>query len=227
MKLATLFSGGKDSTYSAYLGKKQGHEIACLVSMRSKNPHSYMFHTPSISMAKKQAEAMQIPLIEQETEGEKEEELKDLKEAIMLAVKEYSIEGVATGAVESAYQATRIQKICDELKLEVFNPLWHKNTENYWKEMLDLGFKVIIVGVAAEGLGKEWLGKEIDKDSLEELKMLSQKYRFHLGFEGGEAETFVTDCPLFKKKLKIISADKVWNGNSGIYEIKDIKLIDK
>ena len=67
MKLGILFSGGKDSTYSAWLVKNFGYELTCLISIFSKNPESYMFHTPSIKKTKKQAEVMGIPIIIQKT----------------------------------------------------------------------------------------------------------------------------------------------------------------
>jgi len=214
LKLGFLFSGGKDSTYAAWLAKKEGYKISCLISLWSINKDSFMFHTPAIELTKKQAECMDIPLIIQETKGEKEIELRDLEKAIKLAIKKYKIEGIVTGAVESVYQASRIQKICNKLGIECFNPLWQKNPKEYWKEMFDLGFKIIIVSVSADGLNEKWLGKEITKDNFCELEKLSQKYFFHLGFEGGEAETFVLDCPLFKKKLNIKLKGFYGEGNS-------------
>lgn len=227
MKLGVLFSGGKDSTYAAYLAKKEGYEIGCLINMNSSNKFSYMFHTPSISQVKKQAEAMNLPIIIQETQGKKEQELDDLEKAIKLAIKKYKIQGIITGAVESIYQASRIQKICNKLGIECFNPLWQKNPKEYWGEMLELGFNIIIVGVSADGLGEKWLGKEINLELFQELEKLSKKYNFHLGFEGGEAETFVVDCPLFIKRLGIKIAERIWKDHSGIYNIKEINLIDK
>ena len=71
MKCAVLFSGGKDSCYAAYLMKKRGFDLSCLISIFSENKESYMFHTPSITKVKKQAEAMNLPLIIQKTKGEK------------------------------------------------------------------------------------------------------------------------------------------------------------
>ena len=117
MKCGVLFSGGKDSTYAAYLAKNSGNELSCLITVVSENPESYMFHTPSISKVKKQAEVMNIPLLIQETKGQKEKELKDLENVIQKAKKEFEIEAVITGSVESVYQASRVQKICDNLKL--------------------------------------------------------------------------------------------------------------
>jgi uncharacterized protein (TIGR00290 family) len=85
----------------------------------------------------------------------------------------------------------------------------------------------MIVGVASEGLDKKWLGKIINKKSFEELKQLSKKYLFNLEFEGGEAETFVLDCPLFKKELKVVKAKKIWEKNNGRYIIKNVELVNK
>ena len=212
MKCAVLFSGGKDSAYAAYLAKKQGYEISCLISIISKNPDSYMFHTPSISKVKKQAEAMDLPLIIQETEGDKEEELIDLENAIAEAKSKYKIEGVVTGAVESAYQASRIQKICDNLNLECFNPVWQKDQIELLHNLIENKFKMIITGVFAYPLDETWLGKEINEKFIEEIENLYDKYKINPAGEGGEYETFVLNCPLFTKELKIkdrqISGDK-------------------
>ena len=204
MKLGVLFSGGKDSTYAAYLAS-QNNELVCLITLHSKNLYSYMFHTPSISKTKLQAEVMNLPLIEVNTKGEKEIELNDLKDAIIDAKKKYKIEGIVTGAVESVYQASRIQKICDDLGLEVFNPLWQKNQIELLNDLIKNKFEVIIVAVAAEGFDTSWLGRKIDVNMIEELVKLNKKYGINPAFEGGEAESFVLNCPLFKKRLKVVN----------------------
>ena len=205
MKLGILFSGGKDSTYAAYLAKKNGYELTCLISVYSKNKESYMFHTPSISQTKKQAKVMNIPLLIKKTKGEKELEIEDLEKAIKLAVKKYKIEGIVTGAIQSVYQSTRIQKICNKLNLECFNPLWQKDEIEYLEELIKNYFKIIITGVFAYPFDKTWLGKEIDKRFIEEIKKLKEKYKISMIGEGGEFETLVIDCPLFKKPLEIKS----------------------
>ena len=91
MKLGILFSGGKDSCYAAWREKQKGHELACLISIISKNPDSYMFHTPNIELVDMQSKAMGIPLIEQVSEGKKELELKDLEKAVLKAKEKYHI----------------------------------------------------------------------------------------------------------------------------------------
>ncbi len=205
MKLASLFSGGKDSVYATYLMKNAGHEIVCLVSIFSENKESYMFHTPSVEKVVKQAEVMNIPLIIEKTQGEKEIELEDLERAILKVKEEYGIEGIITGAIQSVYQASRIQKICDKLKLKCFNPLWKKNETEYLHELIKANFKVIIVGVFAYPLDGSWLLREIDEKFIGEVISLNEKYKIHVAGEGGEFESFVLDCPMYSKPLKVVS----------------------
>ncbi|MBU1136032.1 MAG: diphthine--ammonia ligase [Nanoarchaeota archaeon] len=219
MKFGILFSGGKDSTYATYLANQAGYEISCLISIESENKESFMFHTPSILRVRKQAEVMGIPLIIKKTKGEKEEELKDLEKAINDAKKKYNIEGVVTGAVGSVYQASRIQKICDKLGLKCFNPLWKKDQIELLNELIENRFEIIIVGVFAYPLGKEWLGKKIDKEFIEKTKTLKKIYKINPAGEGGEFESFVINCPLFKKKLKIKSYKDFGEKNSWRREI--------
>ena len=199
MRLGVLFSGGKDSSYATFLAKKQGHELICLITILSENSDSYMFQHVSRGEIEKLGERVNLPVIFQETKGEKEKELLDLREGLKIAKEKYQIEGIVTGAVASNYQLARIQKLCDALGLVTINPLWGIDAEEYWKLLLKDKFKVKIVKVAADGLTNEWLGKIIDKKNLEKLKKLRKKFRFDLRFEGGEAETQVMDCQLFKE----------------------------
>ena len=220
MKLGVLFSGGKDSTYAAYLAKQQGHELTCLITVYSENPDSYMFHTPSIEKTKHQAEVMNLPLLVDTTKGKKEEELVDLERVIKTAIDKYGIEGITTGALYSDYQATRIQKICDKLGLKFINPLWHKDEFQYLNELIKDNFKVIIIGTAAEGLDQSWLGREINQEFIEDVTKLYNKYKIHVAGEGGEFETFVLNCPLFSRELKVIDKEITRDNNSSKMEIK-------
>ena len=220
MKLGVLFSGGKDSTYSAWLVKQKGHELACLISVFSENPDSYMFHTPSIESVKQQAKAMGIPLLVQKTKGEKEKELEDLEKVIKEAKEKYHIEGVVSGALASNYQKSRIGNICKKLNLKSITPLWHKNEIDYLNELVNNKFKIIITGVAAYPLDEKWIGREINDKFIQDAKKLHEKYKIHPAGEGGEFETFVLNCPLFKAPLKIKSKKVSGDGNSWRMELK-------
>ena len=203
MKLGVLFSGGKDSTLALHKAAEK-EEIACLITLVSENKESYMFHTPNIDMTALQAEALELPLIKKVTEGQPEEELKDLEAAVAGAIRDFKIEGVVTGAVESVYQAARIQQICNRLDVWCFNPLWKINQKALLEEVVVAGFNVIISGVFAYPLDRTWLGKYIDAEMIEWLVNLGKRYGLSPSGEGGEIETTVLDAPLFKKKIEVL-----------------------
>ena len=164
----------------------------------------------------------------QQESAQKEQELKDLKKAIEKAKEEYKIEGVVTGAIFSTYQRDRIEKICDELGLKIFSPLWHMEQEKEVMAIINNRFDVIIGSIAADGLSKEWLGKKIDNEMIEKLKTLHEKNKINIAFEGGEAETLVLDAPLYKKKIKIEEYEIVMeNEYTGRFVVKKAKLVGK
>jgi len=226
MKAAVLFSGGKDSTMAAYSAIKEGHEVEYLVSVFSDNPASYMFHVANIHITELSAEAMGIKLIKKVTKGIKEEELEDLKN-ILIELKDKGIEAIYSGALFSVYQKSRIDALCEELGLESCAPLWHRDPTEYMEEIIGLGFEVIITSVAAEGFDESWLGRKVDRDSLLEIVELNKKYKIHIGFEGGEAETLVLDGPIFNKKIKVMESENIWEGDSGYFLIKEAELEEK
>ncbi len=228
MRLATLFTGGKDSTYAIYLAKKLGHEITCLITLKSKNPDSYMFHTPAIELTELQAEAMELPLITENTKGEKEKELIDLEKAIKKAKQKHDFQAILTGALFSEYQKTRIEKIAEKLNLKTISPLWHKPQEELMQELIDNNFQFIFTAVAAEGLDKSWLNKIITKKDIEKLKELNKKIGINIGGEGGETESLVINCPLFKKKIIIKESEILEeNKNTARLIIKKAVLNEK
>ncbi len=226
MKLGVLFSGGKDSTLALHKAAEK-EEVSCLITLRSKNPESYMFHTPNIDITTLQAHALGLPLVAKVTEGKKEAELDDLQEAIAEAKQTFHIEGVVTGAVESVYQAERVQRICNRLDLWCFNPLWKQNQKALLEELFGAGFKVIISGVFAYPLDEKWLGKEINADIIRKLVALQQEIGLSPSGEGGEIETTVLDAPLFKKKIEILNYTTEAKGNSGVFRINQARLAPK
>jgi diphthine-ammonia ligase len=226
MKLGVLFSGGKDSTLALHKAAEK-EEVACLITLVSRNKESYMFHTPNIDVTALQAKAIGLPLIQKATEGKPEEELEDLEEAVAQAIEDFRIEGIVTGAVESVYQSERIQRVCNRLGVWCFNPLWKRDQKALLEEIVAKGFRVIISGVFAYPLDKDWLGKEIDKELIEKLVLLGKEFGLSPSGEGGEIETTVLDAPLFKKKIEVMECEVEAKGNSGVFRIKRARLTAK
>jgi len=219
MKLGVLCSGGKDSWFACHLAM-QKEEVACLISVRSRNEESYMFHTPNTHLVPLQAEAAGLPLVTVETEGIEGAELGDLSRAISLAVEQFGIEGVVTGALLSVYQAARVQRICRDFGLWCFNPLWYTDPEAYMDQLVAAGFRSIITGVFAEPFSPDWLGREIDRKALSGLRQYVRSHRITLTGEGGEYETLVVDAPLFAKKIVILESEKEYANFRGFLQVR-------
>jgi len=223
MRVAVLATGGKDSVLALYRVMNKGYKVEYLVSMIPLREDSWMFHYPNIHLVDLFAEAVGIPLVKAETSGIKEKEVEDLKRLIQ----KLDVEGIVSGAIASNYQKTRIEKICQKSKLKSIMPLWHENPLDILKEILDLKFEVIITGVYAYGFSKKWLGRKIDEDTIEALMELNRQYSVSLVGEGGEYETLVLDAQFFKKRIKIIEAEKIWRNQSGYFQITKAKLESK
>jgi len=220
IKLGSLFSSGKDSAFALWLMRKAGYPVECLITVKSQNPESYLFHTPAVELVELQAEAIGLPLVVQETAGEKEKELEDLRAAFREAKSKYGIEGVITGALWSTYQKERIERIAGEENLAVFSPLWHINQETEMRLVVS-HFTVILTGISAYGLDRSWLGRRITMDDVDRLVAVDKKLakRFDQTFikfeglniagEGGEFESLVLDGPLFKKRLAVEESEIV------------------
>ncbi|MFA6531238.1 MAG: diphthine--ammonia ligase [Candidatus Micrarchaeia archaeon] len=221
MRIASLFSGGKDSVYALGWALAKGYE-AILVTMDPQE-YSMMFHHPNVKWTKLQAEAIGVKQVVVKTTHEKE--LEDLEKALGKLKKENGIEGITTGAVASKYQKDRIEAICKRLGLECFSPLWHAGNETLDKMVSEM--EIYIVAVAAEGLGKEWLGKPFSELRSEMKKTNPKIKNIHPFLEGGEGETFVCNAPFFKKRILIKGWKIQWDGVRGVAEIENAVLIEK
>jgi len=227
MKLAALFSGGKDSTYAIYLAKKLSHSVDVLLTLYPQSSESHLLHHPNIKFTSLQAESMKIPqLIEKISSIDTKAEFEKLDKLITRAKENYSIEGIVHGGILSKYQKDNFSSICEKNNLEIISPLWNTKPESYMKKLLEENFEYIISSVSSDGLNDSWLGQIIDKNRLETLEKLQKKFGFNLNFEGGEAETFVINCPLFEKSLFIQDSSTEWDGYRGRFEILDVKLKD-
>ncbi|MDQ6724065.1 MAG: diphthine--ammonia ligase [Thermoproteota archaeon] len=228
MKIACLFSGGKDSTYALYKSLKEGHEVPCLISLHPFNDESLLYHYPNNLLFEKISKAIEIPIIERYCNNVyKEHEVDQLFSSIKQAIDQYSIEGLVHGTISSRFQLNIFQKICTSFNLNLISPIWGIESCKYYNELINTHFEILITRVAALGLDKIWLGKIIDKKNYEELRKLSEKFKFDLTFEGGEAETLVLNCPMYKKRIKIVRSEIQWDGIRGTFEILDIVLITK
>ena len=225
MKLACLFSGGKDSTYAIHLAKKQGHDVVCLLSIFPKSEESHLLHHPNLKWTKLQSESMKIPqLTIISNSDEIDDELIVMEKLLQNAKEQFQIDGLVHGGIKSKFQKEKFESLCLKLNLVSIAPLWGTDPNDYMNELLDSNFHFMMITVSSDGLDEQWLGKLISKSDIDILNNLSNKFGFNLNFEGGESETFVIDCPLFSTPIKINEYTKNWDGYRGRFEIVDAEL---
>ncbi len=228
MRVGILLSTGKDSLYAMYKAIEKGHEVVCLITLESENPHSWMFHTPNVRLVNAQAACLDIPLLKITTKGEKEKELEDLEKAIARAKQKYRLDGIVTGALYSKYQWTRIDKICRDHELTGIAPIWHYDQEKLLRDLVKDKFEVVISAIACDGMTKEWIGKELDEELIEKLVLLNKKVGINVAGEGGEYESLVLDCPMFKKKINILQSHaEMEDPRTGELVIELFEIVEK
>ncbi|MDI9644503.1 MAG: diphthine--ammonia ligase [Candidatus Verstraetearchaeota archaeon] len=227
MRVAVLFSGGKDSSLCIWRLKSMGHEVACLVSAIPRRDDSYMFHIPNVSLTRVQAGCMCIPWEGIPVSGEKEVEVSELAAAIPALQAQHGFDAMAAGAIASRYQRERIEALCASSGLRAVFPMWQEDEESLLREICALGFEVYFTSVAAEGLGPEWLGRRLDLRAVRDLLRLRERFRINVSGEGGEYETFVSDMPLFQRRINVTTAEFSWVRSSGTMRITGFALEEK
>ncbi|WP_336034544.1 diphthine--ammonia ligase [Halobacterium yunchengense] len=233
----SLFSGGKDSSWALYRALEDGLDVSRLVTVHPTGD-SYMYHVPATDLAALAAESVGIPLVDVEpgdfeasadsaSGPQGDAELAPLEAALAALADDLDggLAGVTAGAVESEYQTSRIEAMADRLGCEVYAPLWQRDPRSLAEAMLEAGFEITLVQVAAYGLDESWLGRTLDRDALADLEALNDEYGVHVLGEGGEFETLVTDGPHMDRAIEL-DYEPVWAGDRGHLEITDARLAD-
>jgi len=230
---ASLFSGGKDSSWALYRALASDREVSHLVTVHP-GEDSYMYHVPATRLARLAAESIGLPLVEvdpgdldagaaTDAGAQGDRELAPLETALADLTAEVDLAGVTAGAVESEYQTSRIRGMCDRLGIDLFAPLWGRDPRELAGAMLEAGFEIRIIRVAARGLDRSWLGRTLDRDALADLEALNDEYGVHLLGEGGEFETLVTDGPHMERPIEL-EYETEFDGTRGSLRITDAEL---
>jgi len=224
LRVAVLFSGGKDSSYATWVVQHQGWDVN-LVTVKPSSADSDMFHHPNVGWTRLQAQAMELSL--NVVEIRDDDEMADLQIALAAMKARHGITGVVSGAIASDYQKSRIDNMCDAIGLKSYAPLWHKNPRLLVEDLKKAGFRIVLVAVAAAGLDESWLGQELGVQQWSRLEQLSKVHGIHLTGEGGEYESFVLDAPHFSKTIEIERSRNEWHGDRGRMIIERASLRHK
>lgn len=230
----SLFSGGKDSSFALYDALQDGHQVRRLLTIQAQE-ESYLYHVPAINITNLAAESIGIPLYKESTPSlnhqdttdstrRVDQEIKPLKTALRELNEELKgISGVISGAIASTFQKTRFSAVCDELGMELYAPLWNAPPQETLSAMLEAGFEIMIISVAAGGLNENWLGRILDQNAIDELAEINEQFGVHIMGEGGEYETLVIDGPHMDRRIDL-TYDTHWDGTRGAIDIQSAQL---
>jgi ABC transporter with metal-binding/Fe-S-binding domain ATP-binding protein len=223
VQVAALFSGGKDSTYAAYVAMQRGWDVTHLLSIFPEDRDSMLFHTPNLHLTPLQAEAMGTPFLQEASAPGEEGEM----DALRRILRRIDVDGVVVGAIASDYQHERVNRVADEIGLRVFAPLWRHDPRRLVRDYLTARFDIAFSSVSAEGLDSTWLGRRWDDQVVEELLRLQETRGIHPCGEGGEFETLVLDGPTFTQSIEVVRATPRWSGTSGVWRVDEARLVPK
>ena len=210
MRVVVLSSGGKDSAAAWWWAVCRGWEVKGLVTVSITGDDSPMFQIPSTHLVERQAKLAELPWINVQTSGDTPDDI----EALETALSSLDVDGFVSGALRSDYQKSRLERMAERLGVKSWTPLWHQSGHDHVQQMIEHGFEIMITGVSAEGLDKEWLGHVLTPSSFERLQELARRYRFHVEGEGGEYETLVVAGPHMNGRLEV-AGEVMWEGVRG------------
>lgn len=228
-----LLSGGKDSSWALYQALERGLDVSHVLAAQPDDD-SYLFHVPATELTELIAESVGLPYrsfpvpspagTDAGAIGDDEREaLAGALDALDTDL-DGTLAGIITGAVESEFQHDRLAQLCERFGLAQFSPLWGADPEPALRRMLDRGFDIRIVAVAAGGLDDTWLGRRLDHAAVDELVERAASHGLHVLGEGGEYETLVVDGPHMDERLAF-DAEPRWDGLRGRLAIRTARLV--
>lgn len=178
---------------ACYKALQSGLEVSCILNSISKKFKRSSFHGVREELLDLQSELSGIPLQKNwVTARTYEQNFKAL-------IHKLKPQGVVFGDIDLQEHRDWIERVCGEMKVKPYMPLWGYNQEKLLLEFIETGFEAVVVAAKAEFFGKEWLGRRINQGFLADLKKLPVTPCGELG----EYHTFVTAGPLFRAPLKV------------------------
>jgi len=203
MKIAVSWSGGMESALACHKVIKQGYDVAYLVVFVSETWPAFCH---PLSIMELQAKALGIPLLKLEV---KEPYEQSYREAISRLI-EKGIEGIVTGDiyVVDDVHGRWMDKVTEGLDISVIMPLWEQDTSKVLDEETSSGFRSVFTCLGRQWFTEEWSGRELNKNSVKDLRALAKKSGMDPCGENGEYHTMTIDGPIFKERIVISKFSK-------------------
>lgn len=212
------WSGGKDSCLATHQALLAGYDVRFLANTVARDSGRVRFHGILGDVIRLQSEAVARPLLQQETDPDSyEREFKDNIRRGLAA----GVTSVVFGDIHLQHCLEWATRVCNELGVELVEPLFGRDPRRVLEEFIDSGFEAIVVSTQAEILGEDWVGRTIDHSFFADIVARSDVDPCG---ENGEYHTLVVDGPLFSRRLIITEAGRVLLGGYWFLDIRDYSL---
>lgn len=209
------WSGGKDSTLALYRAMREGGKPKYLLNMMTEDAERSRSHGLPISVIQKQALSLNIPLITCATSWN------DYENKFVAKITKFKEEGIEIGVfgdIDLELHREWVEKVCSSAGIQACEPLWKEARSSLLKELIDEGFKTLIISVKENILGKKFLGKKLTTDLIREIELLG----IDASGEAGEYHTVVTDGPIFSFPIHLEMKGQVARDG---YRFLDVSVI--
>jgi len=189
------WSSGKDAAFALYaLQQDEAYNVALLLTTINSEFNRVSMHGLETALLIKQAEAINIPIKTVTLDGQVSmEDYNAIMTAAMTEVKSkgfsHSIFGDIFLEDLKVYREAQLKEVDI---IPVF-PLWKKDTRQLARDIINAGFKAIVICTNTTVLDITFCGREFDEHFLNDLPENVDPCG-----ENGEFHTFVYDGPNFK-----------------------------
>jgi len=197
VRVAVLWSGGKESSLACHRVMAQGHDVSILVTF-VLNDWPYLCHPLSIMSL--QSEALGIPHVALSVAEPYKEAY---RHSISSLIATEGIQGIITGDIWIEDHRRWMEDVCEGLGIQVIMPLWNENTNDILDAVVSNGFRAVFTCVKEPWFDTDWLGRQLDGRRIEVLKSLHERFGIDMCGENGEYHTMVLDGPIFKHSIRI------------------------
>lgn len=203
--IALSWSGGKDSALALRVLRDEQIEPVALITTFTEDYDRISMHAVRRELARAQAEAAGVPLVEVDIPAACPNEL--YEERMARALETPPLEGVGAVAFADLFlediRADREERLAGAAREALF-PLWDKDTAELAREFVNAGFEAVLVCVDPTQLDPAFAGRSFDEALLADLPSGVDPCG-----ENGEFHTFVYAGPIFKHPIAVTRGETV------------------
>jgi len=208
------WSGGKDSCLALYFAMQNGGKPHTLLTVLTEDGETSRSHALPRRVIEEQARKIGLRAVFRSATWEAYEK------EFTIALYELKKAGIETGVfgdIDVEEHREWVARVCERSGITPVFPLWKQDRQLLLDQFIQHGFKARIIVVNGTMLDRRFLGRNIDTQTIHELKLTG----IDPSGELGEYHTVVTDGPIFSTPVLLT---ELGNSSDGTYHFLNVEL---